>query len=78
MRQYKLFYKRLGSGKDFVALEPGVHRAVYDQPEINAAIEIIRTTPHIEGIVVRLGEDLMNIIAFVQEALAPQAFEFTG
>lgn len=77
MRQYKLFYKRLGAEK-FTPLEPGAHKAIYDREEVNAAIALIKERSFLEGAVVRIADELFNVIAFTQDALAPNAFEFEG
>lgn len=74
-RQYRLFYRN-GSFGQFATLEPAIHRTIYDRPEVNKAIEIIRENPSIEGVAVRVGLDMFNIVAFEQEAIAPKAFTF--
>lgn len=76
-RQYKIFYRRLGSTK-FAELEPNTSASLYDRPEVAAAIEHARLTPCVEGIAVRLGDELFNIIAFDRPAVAPKAFVFVG
>lgn len=73
MRQYKLFYKKLGAEK-FAMLEPGAHKTIYDRPEVNEAIALVKERPWLEGAVVRLGDELFNVITFVQDAEAPNAF----
>lgn len=77
MRQYLIFYKRLG-GDNFVKLEPIAHIGLYDRPEVNAAIEHIRLTPCVEAMTVRIEDELFNIVAFVQDAHAPFSFEFSA
>jgi hypothetical protein len=75
MRQYQIFYKRAG-GKNFGRLQPGVHANLYEKPEIAAAIEHIRTTPHVEGMSLRLGTEMFNVFSFDQPAEAPNSFKF--
>jgi hypothetical protein len=75
MRQYYIFYKRLGSPA-FSKLEPGSHAKLYDRAEINAAIEHMRGTPCVTGMVIQYDGELFNIVAFEQEAHAPHAFKF--
>lgn len=72
MRQYQLFYKRLGSDK-FAPLIPNVHANLYGKQEIKEAIILMRDKPHIEGLSIRLGPEQFNIIASDQEELAPNA-----
>lgn len=76
MRQYRIFYKR-GQVDQFATLEPGVHAGIYNKPEVETAIGLIRDFPYIEGIALRVGVEQFNIIAFEQEAEAPNAFKFT-
>lgn len=75
MRQYYIFYKRLGSAQ-FSKLEPGSHASLYDRPEINAAVEHMRVTPCVTGMVIQYDGELFNIVSFEQPAEAPQAFKF--
>ena len=75
MRQYKLFYKRAGA-KDWAVLEPLVHASLYDCPEVQTAVAVMRDNRSIEGIVVRVPDALFNIISFEQEAIAHKAFLF--
>lgn len=74
MRQYKLLYKR-GEGK-FGILQPGVHAALYSNPKIQDAIEFMRVNPHVEGLALRFEDEIVNVVAFDQEAEAPNAFQF--
>lgn len=75
MRQYRILYRGSGSDK-FVPLQPIVHRGIYDRPEIAKGVETIRSTPYIEGVAIRLGTEMFNIVSFDQEAEAPLAFTF--
>lgn len=76
IRQYRLFYKRGNSAK-FGTLRPSPEYAnLYDRPEINEAIEYMRTRPHVDGVAVLIGDERYNIDAFTQAAIAPNAFVF--
>ena len=74
MRQYQIIYQRLG-GKPS-KLQPHVHVGLYDRPEVHAAVEYMRANPHVDGIAMLLDGDRFNIMAFTQEAIAPNAFTF--
>lgn len=74
MRQYVILYKRGGS--DFTRLERFSHAALYDRPEVQDAINLMRDRPALEGAAIRLGDELYNITSFNQEAEAPRAFRF--
>ena len=76
-RQYRIFYKRLGSPK-FTTLEPNVNAGLYQKADVIEAIEHMRLFPAVEGMVVRLEDELFNVIAFSQPAIAPNAFIFAG
>lgn len=75
MRQYQVFYKRLGSDK-FAPLIPNVHATLYGNQQVKEAIVLMRDRPHIEGLSVRIADEQFNIIASDQEELAPNGFEF--
>jgi|GEM_PF-4774247 len=72
-RQYRILYKRFGSA-DFAALQPGAHAGIYDVPEVNAALDVLRANVDFKAIVVQIDKDLFNIITFEQPAVAPNAF----
>lgn len=77
MRQYRIMYRRSGSKPGvWATLRPNDNATLYDKPEVNAAIEQMRTTPHITGIAIQLDDETFNIIAFKQEAEAALAFKF--
>ncbi len=75
MRQYVILYKR-GAGKEFARLNPSDHARLIDRDEIRETIELMRQRPFLEGACVRLGDELFNIMSFMQEAIAPNAFAF--
>lgn len=74
-RQYRIFYRR-NAGANFATLQPGAHAAIYDKPEVQAAIDHMRDNPHVEGMSLRLPDEQFNVIAFSQEAEAPNSFMF--
>lgn len=73
MKQYRVYFRREGSN-GWVRLEPGAHLAIYDNPAVQAALQVLREQPAIEGICCRHDGDLFNVDVFEQEALAPQSF----
>lgn len=73
MKQYRVYFRREGSEK-WAALEPGAHAALYDNPEVQSALKIVREQPAIEAVCCRHDGDLFNIVVFEQEALAPLSF----
>ncbi len=75
MRQYKILYKRTGM-PNFKSLEPGTTSNLADRPQVKAAIDLMRDNPCVEGMAVRLDDELFNIVAFEQPAEAPLAFKF--
>lgn len=76
VRQYRILYKRFGAA-DFATLQPGVHAGIYDVPEVNQGLDVLRSGPAcIKAIVVQVEQDLFNIITFKQPAIAPNAFTF--
>jgi hypothetical protein len=77
MRQYRIMFRRSGSKPGvWATLRPFENSGLYDKPEVNAAIELIRTNPHFVGIAVQLGDEIYNIVAFDQAAEAPLSFKF--
>ena len=74
MRQYAIYYRR-GGGK-FGRLEANAHHSLYSRPEVSTAIGFMQTNPTAEGVAVRLGDELFNIMSLAQEAIAPNAFVF--
>lgn len=73
MRQYRVYF-RSKTAEEWATLEPGAHVGIYDNPAVNAALQVIRDQPAIEGVVCRHDGNLFNVIAFEQEALAPKSF----
>lgn len=77
MRQYRILFRRSGSKPGvWATLRPGDNAQLYDKPEVNAAIELIRTTPHIVGVAVQLEDEVYNVVEINQDAEAPMAFKF--
>jgi hypothetical protein len=78
MRQYRILFRRAGSQPGlWVTLRPIVNAALYDKPEVNAAIELMRVTPHIVGVAVQIADEVYNVVSFTQAAEAPESFKFT-
>jgi hypothetical protein len=78
MRQYRILFRRSGSAPGtWATLRPHINAALYDKPAVNAAIEQMRTTPHIVGMAVQIEDEIFNIVSFNQDAEAAQAFKFT-
>ena len=75
MRQYAILYKR-GTGREFARLNPNDHAKLIDHQELRDAIDVMHDRPFIEGVCVRLEDELFNIVSFDQEAIAPNAFTF--
>jgi hypothetical protein len=75
MRQYKIFFRR-GPDAKFGQCQPFIHAGLYNKPEVQEAIAYLRDNPHIEGLALRLNDEQFNLIAFEQDALAPNAFTF--
>lgn len=75
MRQYQLFYKRLGVDK-FAPLQPNVHAPLYGRKEVKAAVAHMRENPHVEGMAIRIETEQFNIIASDQDELVENAFTF--
>jgi hypothetical protein len=75
MRKYVILYRR-GMG-EWGRVTPGVHAGIYDKPAVNDAIAFLQTNPSAEGVVVRLDEELFNIMV-CHEPKTPNAFEFEG
>jgi hypothetical protein len=73
MRKYVIFYRR-GLGV-WGRLTPISHMRLYDKPEINTAVAFLRDNPSIEGIIVRLADELFNIMV-CSEPKTPNTFEF--
>jgi len=75
VRQYVILYKR-GAGEGFASLNPIDHAKLIDHDEIREAVELMRQRPYLEGLCVRLGDELFNIMSFTREAVAANAFAF--
>lgn len=76
IKQYQL-YQRVPGGEKWVELVPGAHRTVYDVPEVNQAVQLIRQNERIQALCVRLDNgNLVNIVVFEKPSLLPNAFIF--
>lgn len=73
MRQYRVYF-RAPKSEQWATLEPGVHRPLYSNAVVQAAVQAIRDNPAFEGICCRHDGNLFNVMAFEQEAVAPKSF----
>jgi hypothetical protein len=73
MKQYRVFYRRAGS-QNWGTLQPHVHAGLYDNPAVHKAVELIRANPEIGAIAISHDDGLFNVVAFEQEAEAPNSF----
>jgi hypothetical protein len=71
MRRFIVYYRR-GRNR-WRQLQPGVHDDLCARPELQRAIRYMRDDPSVEGIAVRLGDDLFNLMA----AVPADCYEFT-
>lgn len=56
-------------------LEPGVHAALYNIPEVRAAREYIEQHPECEGVWIRIGKRAYSLTVLVAETAPPSSFE---
>ena len=61
MRRFIIYYRR-GRNR-WRQLQPGVHDDLCARPELQQAIRYMRDHLSVEGIAVRLGDDLFNLMA---------------
>lgn len=74
-RQYQIKYKRVGM-ENFTTLEPIVQANLYDRPQIQESIALMLAHPFVEGMALRFGPELFNVVSFEQPAVAKNAFLF--
>ena len=74
MRQYYVLYKRALS--QWSKLNSRDHTNLYNRPEVAQAVAFISANLHVEGVALRLDDEMFNIVSFVQDAEAPNAFVF--
>lgn len=60
MRKYLVYYRR-GKGA-WGILTPSVHAGLYQRPEIDAAKVFLHDNPAVEGIAIRLDDELFNLV----------------
>lgn len=76
-RQYRILHRHVADPPNqFRRLRPKMDGQIYDRAEVRVAIGFMRDNPTVEGIAVRLDDELFNIISFTQEAEAPLSFPF--
>jgi hypothetical protein len=73
MRKYLILYRR-GIG-DWGRMTPGIHKGLYDRPEVNAAVAFLRENPAAEGAAVRIGDETFNVMV-TNEPKTENAFDF--
>lgn len=70
VRQYKMFF-RPKDQKNFVPVEPGVHKVIYDAPAAQEGVRALREFHALEAAVVHVNDGLLNIVAFNSDQLDP-------
>lgn len=73
MRRYVILFRR--GGCSWGRLTPGVHRGLYDKPEVNAAIAFLYGNPAAQGVAVQLGDETFNVMV-TAEPKAENTFAF--
>jgi hypothetical protein len=71
MRRFIIYHRR-GRNR-WRQLQPGVHDDLCARPELQQAIRYMRDNPSTDGIALRLGDDLFNLMA----AAPADCYEFT-
>lgn len=74
IRQYQIITKTPAT--DPVALEPMVHAALYNVPEVRAAIEFARTNPNAEMVAMRIDARFYSVVVSYADELKPLHFTF--
>lgn len=75
IRQYRIMTKT--PGNDPVTLEPIVHAALYNVPEVRAAIEFARTNLAAELVGMRINARFYSVVVTYAEELQENHFEFS-
>ena len=73
-RQDTIFYRR--GGNPWGQLEPHVHEGLYKRPEVAFGVAFMAANPFVEGLCVRLGDDLFMLTALVEGNPNEKAFNF--
>ncbi len=73
-RQYTIHYRR--GGNPWGQLEPNVHEGLYKRPEVAFGIAFMQANPFVEGLIVRLGDDLFMLTSLVEGNTNAKAFTF--
>lgn len=74
LRQYRIVSKTPTT--DPVILEPTTHAALYNIPEVRAAIEFARTNTMAELVGMRINARFYSIVVVYADKLQPNHFEF--
>ena len=72
MRRFTVYYRRGRS--HWRQLQPGVHDGLCNKPEVREAIRYMRDNPAVEGVAVRVGDELFNVMAVAGDRCYEFAF----
>lgn len=77
MRQYAILYRRgkLDDAGQFVRLK-SEHANLFNRDEVKLAIDFMRDNASVEAMYIRLDDEFFQVVAFTQDAEAPNAFKF--
>jgi hypothetical protein len=73
-RKYIILYRR--GNNPFGLLTPNIHEKLYNRPEVAFGVAFIQANEFIEGVCIRLEDELYNIMITL-DAKNPHAFEFS-
>jgi hypothetical protein len=73
MRQLRIITKTPDTEQ--VMLEPGVHGALYNIPEVREARDVIEKNPAIEMLGIRIGARYYSLVVSHEDTLQPQHFQ---
>ena len=72
--RYHIFF-RTGDKLDWTRLVQGEHLAIYDQPEVNKAIDYMVANPQIVGLALQLRAQQFNILRVPNGTACLTAFQ---
>jgi hypothetical protein len=72
--RYHIFF-RTGDKLDWTRLIQGEHLAIYDQPEVNKAIDYMVANPEIVGLAIQLGTQQFDILRVPNGTACLTAFQ---
>ena len=73
LRQYRIVTKTPESDEQM--LQPGVHAALYNIPEVRDCVTFLETQPHVEMIGIRLGSRFYGIVVIHAPELQEHHFQ---